>query len=139
MKYRMFYTQRGVVLVFSLLFLLLLTLATTRMIAQNQQQFHIAMNKQLQIQTLANAENTLILAKHAIDGNYLTQCANTQIATPIPNLNNAEILSVSGTGMDCLVTLRVFSSGDDSAPRQLISAYFVNTHRQLNLREIIEK
>ena len=134
-----FHTQRGAVLVFSLLFLLLLTLATTRMISQNQLQFHIAMNQRLQAQELAHAENTLILAKQAIDSNYLTQCANTQLSAPIPNLNNAEILSVSGTGIECLVTLRVFSSGADSSQRQLISAYFVNKKRQLSLKEIVEK
>ena len=134
-----FHTQRGAVLVFSLLFLLLLTLATARMISQNQQQFHIAMNQRLQAQELANAENTLILAKQAIDSNYLTQCPNTQLAAPIPNVTNAEILSVSGTGIDCLVTLRVVSGGSDSAQRQLISAYFVNKHRQLSLKEVFEK
>ena len=74
-----FHTQRGAVLVFSLLFLLLLTLATTRMISQNQLQFHIAMNQRLQAQELAHAENTLILAKQAIDSNYLTQCTNLSL------------------------------------------------------------
>lgn len=134
-----FHAQRGAVLVFSLLFLLLLTLATTRMISQNQLQFHIAMNQRLQAQELANAENTLILAKQAIDANYLTLCANTQLSAPIPNINNAEILSVSGAGIECLVTLRVLSGGADSAQRQLISAYFVNKHRQLSLKEVFEK
>jgi hypothetical protein len=134
-----FDTQRGAVLVFSLLFLLLLTLATTRMISQNQLQFHIAINQRLQAQELANVENRLILAKQAIDSNYLTQCANTELSTPIPNINDAEILSVSGTGNDCLVTLRVLSGGADSAQRQLISAYFVNKHRQLSLKEVFEK
>ncbi|MEN9898098.1 MAG: hypothetical protein RLZZ66_1747 [Pseudomonadota bacterium] len=134
-----FDTQRGAVLVFSLLFLLLLTLATTRMISQNQLQFHIAINQRLQAQELANVENRLILAKQAIDSNYLTQCANTELSTPIPNINDAEILSVSGTGNDCLVTLRVLSGGADSAQRQLISAYFVNKQRQLSLKEVFEK
>ncbi len=134
-----FYAQRGAVLVFSLLLLLLLTLATTRMISQNQLQFHIAMNQRLQAQELATAENTLILAKQTIDSNYLTQCANTQLSAPIPNLNNAEILSVSGTGIECLVTLRVLSGSTDSSQRQLISAYFVNKHRQLSLKEVFEK
>ena len=134
-----FYVQRGAVLVFSLLLLLLLTLATTRMISQNQLQFHIAMNQRLQAQELANAENTLILAKQAIDSNYLTQCANTQLSAPIPNVNNAEILSVSGTGIECLVTLRVLSGGTESSQRQLISAYFANKHRQLSLKEVFEK
>jgi hypothetical protein len=109
------------------------------MISQNQLQFHIAMNQRLQAQELANAENTLILAKQAIDSNYLTQCTNTQLAAPIPNVTNAEILSVSGTGIDCLVTLRVLSSSTDSSQRQLISAYFVNKKRQLSLKEIVEK
>ena len=134
-----FYAQRGAVLVFSLLLLLLLTLATTRMISQNKLQFHIAMNQRLQAQELANAENTLILAKQAIDSNYLTQCTNTQQAVPIANVNNAEIVSVSGTGIECLVTLRVLSSGADSTQRQLTSAYFVNKQRQLNLKEVFEK
>ena len=134
-----FYVQRGAVLVFSLLLLLLLTLATTRMISQNQLQFHIAMNQRLQAQELANAENTLILAKQAIDSNYLTKCTNTQQAVPIANVNNAEIVSVSGTGIECLVTLRVLSSGADSTQRQLTSAYFVNKQRQLNLKEVFEK
>jgi Tfp pilus assembly protein PilX len=134
-----FYVQRGAVLVFSLLLLLLLTLATTRMISKNQLQFHIAMNQRLQAQELANAENTLILAKQAIDSNYLTQCTNTQQAVPIANVNNAEIVSVSGTGIECLVTLRVLSSGADSTQRQLTSAYFVNKQRQLNLKEVFEK
>ena len=134
-----FYVQRGAVFVFSLLLLLLLTLATTRMISQNQLQFHIAMNQRLQAQELANAENTLILAKQAIDANYLTQCTNTQQAVPIANVINAEIVSVSGTGIECLVTLRVLSSGADSTQRQLTSAYFVNKHRQLSLKEVFEK
>ena len=134
-----FYVQRGAVLVFSLLLLLLLTLATTRMISQNQLQFHIAMNQRLQAQELAHAENTLILAKQAIDANYLTQCTNTQQAVPIANVINAEIVSVSGTGIECLVTLRVLSSGADSTQRQLTSAYFVNKHRQLSLKEVFEK
>ena len=134
-----FYVQRGAVFVFSLLLLLLLTLATTRMISQNQLQFHIAMNQRLQAQELAHAENTLILAKQAIDANYLTQCTNTQQAVPIANVINAEIVSVSGKGIECLVTLRVLSSGADSTQRQLTSAYFVNKHRQLSLKEVFEK
>ena len=109
------------------------------MISQNQLQFHIALNQRLQAQELAIAENTLILAKQAIDSNYLTQCANTQLSAPIPNVNNAEILSVSGTGIECLVTLRILSGSTDSSQRQLISAYFVNKKRQLSLKEIVEK
>jgi hypothetical protein len=109
------------------------------MISQNQLQFHIAMNQRLQAQELAHAENTLILAKQAIDANYLTQCTNTQQAVPIANVINAEIVSVSGTGIECLVTLRVLSSGADSTQRQLTSAYFVNKHRQLSLKEVFEK
>jgi hypothetical protein len=35
--------------------------------------------------------------------------------------------------------MRVFSGGTDSAQRQLISAYFVNKHRQLSLKEVFEK
>ncbi|HCT98741.1 MAG TPA: hypothetical protein DF614_01275 [Methylococcaceae bacterium] len=131
--------QRGVVLVFSLLLLLLLTLACGRMMAQNQQQFHIALNQQRQAYALASAENTLALAKRAIETTYTAQCPNTQTPVPVPNVSQAEIVSISGTGNSCLVTLRVFSQETDNTPRQLISAYFVNTHRQLNLKEMIEK
>ena len=61
--------QRGAILAFSLVMLLLLTLAGTRMIQQNKQQFQIAGNARLVTQEFANAEAVLANAKYSINKN----------------------------------------------------------------------
>ena len=61
--------QTGAVLAFSLVMLLLLTLAATRMIQQNKQQLEMANNARLQTQAFADAEATLAYAKNIIDVN----------------------------------------------------------------------
>lgn len=62
-------SQRGAVLAFCLLMLLLLTLAGTRMIQQNKQQLEIAGNTRLLTQEFANAEGLLAEAKNVINDN----------------------------------------------------------------------
>jgi hypothetical protein len=61
-----FKLQRGAVLAFVLVMLLLLTLTGTRMIQQNKQQLEMANNARLQAQEFANAESKLAQAKNLI-------------------------------------------------------------------------
>ncbi len=73
MKFHNFKKQRGAVLAFSLVMLLLLTLAGTRMIQQNKQQLAMANNMRISAQEFANAESILANAKTQI----LTACNAT--------------------------------------------------------------
>ena len=59
--------QHGAVLAFSLVMLLLLTLAGTRMIQQNKQQLEMANSMRLSTQQFANAEGILAEAKNIIN------------------------------------------------------------------------
>lgn len=59
--------QKGAVLAFSLVMLLLLTLAGTRMIQQNKQQLEMANNMRLVTQAFANAEGYVNDAKNTIN------------------------------------------------------------------------
>ncbi len=67
MKFFHLKKQRGAVLAFSLVMLLLLTLAATRMIQQNKQQLEMANNARLVTQEFANAEGLLAEAKNIIN------------------------------------------------------------------------
>ncbi|MGB4497522.1 MAG: nucleotidyltransferase domain-containing protein [Methylococcaceae bacterium] len=60
-------SQRGAVLAFCLLMLLLLTLAGTRMIQQNKQQLEMSGNTRILTQEFANAEGLLANAKSTIN------------------------------------------------------------------------
>lgn len=60
-------SQRGAVLAFSLVMLLLLTLAATRMIQQNKQQLEMANSARLLTQEFANAEGMLAEANRMVD------------------------------------------------------------------------
>ncbi len=60
-------SQRGAVLAFCLLMLLLLTLAGTRMIQQNKQQLEMSGNTRILTQEFANAEGLLADAKSTIN------------------------------------------------------------------------
>ena len=59
--------QHGAVLAFSLVMLLLLTLAATRMIQQNKQQLEMANNARLSAQAFADGEGFLANAKNIIN------------------------------------------------------------------------
>ena len=59
--------QRGAILAFTLLMLLLLTLAGTRMIQQNKQQLNMAMNMRAATQRFADAEAKLAATKTMIN------------------------------------------------------------------------
>ena len=77
MKFHNFKKQRGAVLAFSLVMLLLLTLAGTRMIQQNKQQLQMAGNVRLLTQAFADTEAVLANAKNTINtysshDNYLS-------------------------------------------------------------------
>lgn len=60
-------SQRGAVLAFSLVMLLLLTLAATRMIQLNKQQLEMANNARLMTQEFANAEGVLAEAENLVE------------------------------------------------------------------------
>lgn len=62
------FKQRGAVLAFSLVMLLLLTLVGVSMIQQNKQQFGMANNTLQQTQALATVEAELLRAETIIDG-----------------------------------------------------------------------
>ncbi|MDD2863746.1 MAG: hypothetical protein PHC99_03360 [Methylococcales bacterium] len=81
MKFFHLKKQRGAVLAFSLVMLLLLTLAATRMIQQNKQQLEISNNARQATQEFANAEGVLAEAKNIIN----TKPAHIDpSATPLP-------------------------------------------------------
>ncbi len=131
--------QRGAVLAFSLVMLLLLTITGTRMIQQNKMQLQIVGNARLSAQEFANAESLLVAAKKSIQNNYATQCVNTTTATAISGVTNALILSVSGAlGNTCQITIQVTSEGKWSAARKIKNTYFVNTNTQISWKEIVE-
>lgn len=62
-----FKSQRGAVLAFCLVMLLLLTIAGTRMIQQNKQQLAMANNARLLTQEFANAEGVLAEAENLVE------------------------------------------------------------------------
>ena len=66
MKQAILPNQRGAVLIFTLLMLLLLTLSGVSMIEQNKQQIAMMRNSRQQNQTLARAEQLLAQAENAI-------------------------------------------------------------------------
>ena len=77
MKFSRSKQQRGAILAFSLVMLLLLTLAGTRMIQQNKQQLQMAGNVRLLTQAFADTEAVLANAKNIINtypshDNYLS-------------------------------------------------------------------
>lgn len=74
-------SQRGAVLAFSLVMLLLLTLAATRMIQQNKQQLEMANNARLLTQEFANSEGVLADAQNIINTN---PAHIDPSATPLP-------------------------------------------------------
>ncbi|MGZ8157568.1 MAG: hypothetical protein ACXWT1_14095 [Methylobacter sp.] len=73
--------QRGAVLIFSLIMLLLLTLVSVSMIQQNKQELAMTGNALEQTRTLANAETKLKQAEQEIDKK---RYALTKIGDPIP-------------------------------------------------------
>ncbi|MDD5214902.1 MAG: hypothetical protein PHQ03_05115 [Methylococcales bacterium] len=77
-------TQRGAVLAFSLVMLLLLTLAATRMIQQNKQLLEMSNNARLLTQEFANAEGVLADAQNVINTN---PAHIDPSATPLPPSN----------------------------------------------------
>lgn len=91
--------QRGVVLIFTLVILLLLTLLSVNMIQQNRLEFMMAGNVQTQTQTFSSAESLLKIAENFIDtwhGQYRLECRDpikndpvspTQVAYQCYDLN----------------------------------------------------
>jgi len=74
--------QRGAVLIFSLIMLLLLTLVSVSMIQQNKQELAMTGNALDQTKTLASAETQLKLAEQSIDK---TRYALTNLGDAIPD------------------------------------------------------
>ena len=101
--------QRGAVLIFSLIMLLLLTLVSVSMIQQNKQELAMAGNALEQTKTLANAETKLKLAEQEIDQR---RYALANLGDPLPgnrkcdssNLinNNTAIGNATVTAVYCL-------------------------------------
>ena len=110
MKFSNFKRQRGVILAFSLVMLLLLTLAGTRMIQQNKQQLAMAVNTRLLTQEFASAETLLANEKKLINAtvahnNYLSDdyfSTSAKLAindpkhqcTPIPSVPSAPLANL---------------------------------------------
>jgi Tfp pilus assembly protein PilX len=88
-----FKSQQGAVLAFSLLMLLLLTLAGTRMIQQNKQQLEMAGNARLLTQEFANAEGLLANAKTTIN----TWPQHVDPAGTAVNKGSHQCVTTSGT------------------------------------------
>jgi hypothetical protein len=78
--------QRGAVLVFSLLMLLLFTLASVSMIQQNKTQLNMSGNVGEQTKTLAWAESTLTVAESAIQS--IRQPNKDNQSTPLEDRDN---------------------------------------------------
>jgi len=79
-------TQRGAVLIFSLVMLLLITLVGVNMIQQNRLQFMMAANMQGQTSLFASAENILELAENYIGKKrYLNWPLPNPIPSPVGN------------------------------------------------------
>lgn len=76
--------QRGAVLIFSLIMLLLLTLVSVSMIQQNKQELAMAGNALEQTKTLASAETKLKLAEQEI---VKKRYALANLGDPIPGPN----------------------------------------------------
>ncbi|MFA6053023.1 MAG: PilX N-terminal domain-containing pilus assembly protein [Methylobacter sp.] len=101
--------QRGAVLIFSLIMLLLLTLVSVSMIQQNKQELAMAGNALEQTKTLASAETKLKLAEQEI---VKKRYALANLGDPIPgnrkcdsgNLinNNTAIGNATVTAVYCL-------------------------------------
>lgn len=92
MKSLVLVKQRGAVLAFTLVMLLLLTLVGVSMIQQNKQQLMMAGNTQQQNQALANVDKVLSFAESYIDSQRVvapTLCSKLQMTafdnpTPLP-------------------------------------------------------
>ncbi len=83
MKFSSLKQQRGAILAFSLVMLLLLTLAGTRMIQQNKQQLQMAGNARLLTQAFADTEAVLANAKNIINTYPSHDNNNTTIFVPL--------------------------------------------------------
>jgi hypothetical protein len=133
--------QRGAILAFSLVMLLLLTLAGTRMIQQNKQQLAMANNARLLTQAFADAEAVLANAKNTIntnqahdnyhlpDDNYFPTISKIQIngrsheCTPYkPNYKQNILLAGVVTGVTGATIIKVRCVAD-SGSEQVCSTY----------------
>ena len=90
MKFSNLKHQRGAILAFSLVMLLLLTLAGTRMIQQNKQQLQMAGNTRLMTQAFADAEGVLEEAKSYVlsDSSHKDPTASEEQKIEIDNDNH---------------------------------------------------
>jgi Tfp pilus assembly protein PilX len=113
--------QRGAVLAFSLVMLLLLTLVGVSMIQQNKQELGMAGNARQQTQALATAEADMARAEAVIDGLRYTDKAN-HLCQPTSGENDPNQLDegdelIAGvstiTGTYCLLDYLVAASGGD--------------------------
>jgi Tfp pilus assembly protein PilX len=93
--------QRGAVLIFSLIMLLLLTLVSVSMIQQNKQELAMAGNALEQTKTLASAETKLKLAEQAIDTARLNpadlndhKCNSSNLINENDSMGNATVTAV---------------------------------------------
>lgn len=84
MKSLVLVKQRGAVLAFTLVMLLLLTLVGVSMIQQNKQQLMMAGNTQQQNQALANVDKVLSFAETYIDGKRVYSVPINGKLVPVP-------------------------------------------------------
>lgn len=154
MKFSNFKRQRGVILAFSLVMLLLLTLAGTRMIQQNKQQLAMAVNTRLLTQEFASAETLLANEKKLINAtpahdNYLSddyfstsaklpindskhQCTPIPAIPSIPSTNFKQNQGLAGlpfpeTDTTKVRILSVSCMTTDGIIRQICSSYSPTT------------
>lgn len=96
--------QRGAVLVFSLVMLLLLTLVSVSMIQQNQQELAMTGNAMEQTKSLARAETDLTQAQQLIDQTRLNPDATPPYSDlkcnilPAKQINENQVIVDSDTG-----------------------------------------
>ncbi|MCK9394653.1 MAG: PilX N-terminal domain-containing pilus assembly protein [Methylobacter sp.] len=102
MKQPLALNQRGAVLIFSLIMLLLLTLVSVSMIQQNKQELAMTGNTLQQTKSLASAETELKLAEQAIDtarlnpANPTDRTCNSSGASQV-NQNQTILTTATGT------------------------------------------
>ena len=88
--------QRGAVLAFSLVMLLLLTLIGVSMIQQNKQGLGMAGNARQQIQVLASAEAALSNAEAAVDSlRYIGSNKGNKKCNSAQQLNEGDVISAA--------------------------------------------
>lgn len=104
MSLTLFKHQRGAILIFSLVFLLLLTLISVSMIQQSQTQLTTTYNTGAQMRTFADAETALTLAESGIETTrYQDMALKTTCKSTDHLYENSPITLPSSTGATAVI------------------------------------